>query len=91
MIFNKTNLTAKLKSEGIFYTPVEAFKQVFARITQGIDLSKVKTAYYPTCGIGNLFFVVDEQCEKYGQDINVSQLEIAASQLKTSTLPKATR
>jgi len=82
MIFNKANLTAKLKNEGIFYTPIEAFKNVFARLTQGIDLSRVKTVYDPTCGIGNLFAVVDERCEKYGQDINRSQLEIAAQTLK---------
>jgi len=82
MIFNKANLTAKLKNEGIFYTPIEAFKNVFARLIQGIDLSAVKTAYDPACGIGNLFAVVDDKCEKYGQDINASQLEIAASQLK---------
>jgi len=82
MIFNKASLTAKLKNEGIFYTPIEAFKNVFARLTQGINLSKVKTVYDPTCGIGNLFAVVDEKCEKYGQDINASQLEIAANTLK---------
>jgi len=82
VIFNKANLTAKLKSEGIFYTPIEAFKQVFTRITQDIGLSHIKTAYDPTCGIGNLFCVVDDQCEKYGQDINLSQLEIAAKTLK---------
>jgi len=82
MIFNKANLTAKLKNEGIFYTPIEAFKTVFARLTQGIDLSRVKTVYDPACGIGNLFAVTDEHCEKYGQDINASQLLIAARQLK---------
>jgi len=82
MIFNKTNLTAKLKSEGIFYTPITAFKNIFARITQNIDLSEVKSAYDPACGIGNLFCVVDEKVQKYGQDINVSQLEIASKTLQ---------
>jgi len=32
--------------------------------------------------VGNLFYVVNEKVKKYGQDINLSQLEIAAKTLK---------
>jgi len=55
VIFNKANLTAKLKREGIFYTPIETFKQVFARMTHfgysGCYSSKARALFVLICAV----------------------------------------
>jgi len=81
-IINKTNLTKKLKQEAIYYTPKEAFINIFKDICAGVDLSKARNIYDPTCGVGNLFYVADDVLQKpdlpkFGQDINLDQLQIA--------------
>lgn len=60
------------KSKGVFYTP----KELALTLKSYID-TPYKNVYDPTCGRGNLLSVFEEGIEKYGQDINENEVQIA--------------
>lgn len=69
----------KFKQQGVYYTPPELceyLKNCFDNPTQ------IKEIYDPTCGRGNLLSVFDDHVQKYGQDLNKDEIEIAKQTLK---------
>lgn len=77
--YNLKNMRKDFKAKGIFYTPEELalyLKSLFP------NPEAIKEIYDPTCGSGNLLSVFDDSVIKYGQDINVEQLEEAKRRLK---------
>lgn len=70
----------KFKQQGIFYTPEE-----LALFLKGFIDIPYKTAYDPTCGRGSLLSVLEDDIEKYGQELNETELEVAKNTLKNFT------
>lgn len=68
------------KDKGIFYTPKE-----LAEMMRTFLPDDVQTVYDPTCGSGNLLSVFGDDVDKYGQDINESQVKEARLKLKNFT------
>lgn len=76
MDYNLKNIREDFKNKGIFYTPPELAKM----IKSYIDFKPIKV-YDPTCGDGGLLCVFDDNIEKYGQEINKEQLDVANQRL----------
>lgn len=66
------------KEKGIFYTPPE----LALYLKSLVDITGYKEVYDPTCGRGNLLSVFEDDIDKYGQDINEEELEVAKKRLK---------
>lgn len=67
----------ELKEKGVFYTSPE-LAEYMRKLLPG-DVSEI---YDPTCGNGGLLSVFGDEVQKYGQDIDGSQVEIAGERLK---------
>lgn len=77
--YNLKNIRKKFKETGTFYTEEKLalyLKSLFSAP------ETIKEIYDPTCGSGNLLSVFDDSVVKYGQEINVEQLEAAKQRLK---------
>lgn len=70
----------KFKRSGVFYTPESL--SFFIRSLVDFEPREV---YDPTCGNGSLLSAFDDRTEKYGQEIDSSQLDVAAGRLKNFT------
>lgn len=66
------NIRQDFKNKGIFYTPPKLAKMLKKYIT-----NDPKTVYDPTCGVGNLLRIFDDDVIKYGQELESEQLEYA--------------
>lgn len=75
--FNLKNIRQDFKDKGIFYTPKE-----LALYLKSFLPEDVKEIYDPTCGNGGLLSVFGDDVEKYGQDINADQVQVAQENLK---------
>lgn len=64
-----------LRADGVFYTD-----EKLARMMRDI-IGTTDEVYDPTCGDGNLLAVFPDEVRKYGQELDCSQLEIAAQRL----------
>ena len=79
MAYNIKSIKQEFKDKGIFYTP-EDLALLMKSYTK-----KPKSVYDPTCGDGMLLSMYDDDVEKYGQEINQEQLEIAKKRLVNFT------
>lgn len=77
MTYNIKSIKQEFKQKGIFYTPPE-----LAELLKSYVKVTPKEIYDPTCGDGALLNVFADDVIKYGQEINVEQLEIAKDRLK---------
>ena len=77
---NYKNVKQEIKDKGVFYTPPELVEYMKTLI----DIP-IKDVYDPTCGVGNLLAVFDDELPKFGQEINDHQLAIAEQKLKNFT------
>ena len=77
---NMKNIKQEFKDKGVYYTPDELAETLLSFVD--IDY---KTAYDPTCGSGNLLMKLDKTIEKYGQELDGEQLEIARRRLENFT------
>lgn len=75
--FNLKNIRQDFKDKGIFYTTKE-----LALYLKSFLPEDVKEIYDPTCGNGGLLSVFGDDVEKYGQDINADQVQVAQENLK---------
>lgn len=75
--FNLKNIRQNFKDKGIFYTTKE-----LALYLKSFLPEDVKEIYDPTCGNGGLLSVFGDDVEKYGQDINADQVQVAQENLK---------
>lgn len=76
MSYNLKNIKNEFKKHGVFYTPKELAYYMFSLIDVNIT-----NVYDPTCGDGSLLSVFNDSIEKYGQELNSQQLEIAKQNL----------
>lgn len=76
MGYNLKSIKQDFKDKGIYYTPPE-----LAEMMKGYIPFKPSNVYDPTCGDGSLLSVFDDDVEKYGQEINAHQLEVAKNRL----------
>lgn len=77
MSYDIKSIKQDFKDKGIFYTTPE-----LAIYLKGFLPEDVHEIYDPTCGDGGLLSVFDDAVEKYGQDINKDQVEVAQNRLK---------
>lgn len=71
------DLRDSFKKRGVFYTP-KAISELLRRECP----DHVNTVYDPTCGRGSLLSVFDDDVEKFGQEIDEKELEIARKNLR---------
>ena len=83
--FNLKNIRQDFKDKGIFYTTKE-----LALYLKSFLPEDVKEIYDPTCGNGGLLSVFGDDVEKYGQDINADQVQVAQENLKNFTVQSVT-
>lgn len=76
MTYNLKNIKKEFKQKGIFYTPPELAELLKAYV----DIP-YHNVYDPTCGDGGLLCVFDDKIQKYGQEINQDQLDVAKDRL----------
>lgn len=74
--YNLKSIKEKFKKQGVFYTPPE-----LAEMLKSYVDFEPKSVYDPTCGDGGLLATFGDSVEKYGQEINGEQLEVAKQRL----------
>ena len=75
--YNLKSIKEEFKSKGIFYTPPE-----LAELLKSYVNFTPNEIYDPTCGDGALLNVFGDDVVKYGQEINLEQLQVAKERLK---------
>lgn len=80
MSYNMKSIKDEFKKKGIFYTPPELANFLL----KYVDF-KPRDVYDPTCGDGGLLSAFEDDVEKYGQEINQDQLEVAQERLQNFT------
>ncbi len=74
------NIKKKFKKQGIYYTPIRLAKYLL----EFVDV-EYKNVYDPTCGRGNLLSVIDDSVNKYGQELEKEDIDIAKDAIKNFT------
>lgn len=74
--YNLKSIKEEFKQKGIYYTTDE-----LALYMKTLIDVEFKNVYDPTCGDGSLLSVFDDDIEKYGQEINQHQLDVANNRL----------
>ena len=70
----------ELKQKGVFHTDSK-----LAEIIKSYGKDRPKNVYDPTCGVGTLLSVFDDEIPKYGQELTKDYLEVAKATLKNFT------
>lgn len=70
----------ELKQKGVFHTDSK-----LAEIIKSYGKESPKNVYDPTCGVGTLLSVFDDDIPKYGQELTEDYLEAAKATLKNFT------
>lgn len=66
-----------LKEKGVFHTDSK-----LAEIIKSYGKERPKNVYDPTCGVGTLLSVFDDDIPKYGQELTEDYLDVARKTLK---------
>lgn len=69
-----------LKEKGVFHTDSK-----LAEIIKSYGKERPKNVYDPTCGVGTLLSVFDDDIPKFGQELTEDYLEVARKTLKNFT------
>lgn len=69
-----------LKEKGVFHTDTK-----LAEIIKSYGKKSPKNVYDPTCGVGTLLSVFDDDIPKYGQELTEDYLDVARKTLKNFT------
>lgn len=69
-----------LKEKGVFHTDSK-----LAEIIKSYGKERPKNVYDPTCGVGTLLSVFDDDIPKYGQELTEDYLEVARKTLENFT------
>ena len=70
----------ELKEKGVFHTDAK-----LADIIKSYGKDRPKNVYDPTCGVGTLLSVFDDDIPKYGQELTEDYLDVARKTLKNFT------
>ena len=70
----------ELKQKGVFHTDSK-----LAEIIKSYGKERPKNVYDPTCGVGTLLSVFDDDIPKYGQELTQDYLEVAKATLTNFT------
>lgn len=70
----------ELKQKGVFHTDSK-----LAEIIKSYGKDRPKNVYDPTCGVGTLLSVFDDDIPKYGQELTEDYLDVARKTLKNFT------
>lgn len=71
------------KNKGIYHTPEALALTLKKYVPENFDFDEV---YDPTCGVGNLLSIFEDNIKKYGQDVDETQIEIAKKKLVNAEL-----
>ncbi|ELN2578871.1 N-6 DNA methylase [Enterobacter kobei] len=77
MTHNLKAIRKSFRDRGVFYTPPE----LALKLSAFVDF-RPKRVYDPTCGDGALLSIFPDDVEKFGQEIDASQLAVAEGRLK---------
>ncbi|MDK4486141.1 SAM-dependent methyltransferase [Fusobacterium necrophorum] len=83
MGYDIKTIREEFKNKGIYHTPEGLAIELKKWIPKDFTFDEV---YDPTCGIGNLLNIFDENIKKYGQDVDETQIEIAKKKLINAEL-----
>ena len=76
MAHNLKSIRQKFKENGVFYTEKALAEKIRSYLPADVD-----EIYDPTCGDGGLLSVFPDEVRKYGQEIDLEQLEEARKRL----------
>lgn len=79
MGYSFKSLRKKFAENGVFYTDERLSKMLADELCKSPH--PIREVYDPTCGDGNLLAVFPDDVEKYGQEINPEQAEVARKRL----------
>ena len=79
MGYSFKSLRKKFAENGVFYTDERLSKMLADELCKSPH--PIREVYDPTCGDGNLLAVFPDDVEKYGQEINPEQAEVARQRL----------
>lgn len=78
MGYSVKQIRKQFAEQGVFYTDEKLARMLADTVSAGDDVVDV---YDPTCGAGNLLAVFPDDVEKYGQEIDATQAEVARQRL----------
>ena len=78
MSYSIRSIKKEFAERGVFYTDARLAQLLADEVSK---YGEVRQVYDPTCGAGNLLAVFGDDVEKYGQEINAEQAEVARQRL----------
>lgn len=78
MSYSIRSIKKEFAERGVFYTDARLAQLLADEVSKYGDVRQV---YDPTCGAGNLLAAFGDDVEKYGQEINAEQAEVARQRL----------
>lgn len=78
MSYSIRSIKKEFAERGVFYTDARLAQLLADEVSK---YGEVRQVYDPTCGAGNLLAAFGDDVEKYGQEINAVQAEVACQRL----------
>ena len=78
MSYSIRSIKKEFAERGVFYTDERLARLLADEVSK---YGEVRQVYDPTCGAGNLLAVFGDDVEKFGQEINAEQAEVARQRL----------
>ena len=78
MSYSIKSIKKEFAERGVFYTDERLARLLADEVSK---YGEVRQVYDPTCGAGNLLAAFGDDVEKYGQEINAEQAEVARQRL----------
>lgn len=78
MSYSIRSIKKEFAERGVFYTDARLAQLLADEVSK---YGEVRQVYDPTCGAGNLLAAFGDDVEKYGQEINAEQAEVARQRL----------
>lgn len=78
MSYSIRSIKKEFAERGVFYTDARLAQLLADEVSK---YGEVRQVYDPTCGAGNLLVVFGDDVEKFGQEINAEQAEVARQRL----------
>ena len=78
MSYSIRSIKKEFAERGVFYTDARLAQLLADEVSK---YGEVRQVYDPTCGAGNLLAVFGDDVEKFGQEINAEQAEVARQRL----------
>lgn len=78
MSYSIRSIKKEFAERGVFYTDERLARLLADEVSK---YGEVRQVYDPTCGAGNLLAAFGDDVEKFGQEINAEQAEVARQRL----------